>query len=99
MSEMLSREDGLYSETGLRHDSKARNLLQFIQRRHYYHTSHQNSDSADLKERGNRFILEVIAKTGGISLPNSNTPCNPHNKTFQLIIAILDSEKVRIISN
>jgi hypothetical protein len=95
MSEILSRE---YSDAGLRHSSESSHLLEFIQRRLIYHTtSYQNSDNADLKGRAHRFILEVTTKTRDILMPGSNTSYNPHSKTLQLIIAVLDSE-VRDIS-
>ena len=96
MSEILSREDNICSEVaGLRHTSEARNLLEFIRRRLIYHTT--SYENADLKGRAHRFILEVTAKTRGISMSDSNTSYDPDNKTLRLIIAILDSQ-VRNIS-
>ena len=98
MSEILSREDNIYSKAGLRHSSEARNVLEFIQRRLIYHTtSYENPDNTDLKGRAHRFILEVTAKTRGISMSDSTTPYNPDSKTLRLIIAMLDCQ-VRNIS-
>lgn len=90
MSEILSRE---YSDAGLRHSSESSHLLEFIQRRLIHHTtSYQNSDNADLKGRAHRFILEVAAKTRGISMADSNTSYNTDSKPLRLIIAMLDSQ-------
>ncbi|KAF8339468.1 hypothetical protein F5887DRAFT_459142 [Amanita rubescens] len=93
MSEILSREDNTYSEAGLCHNSEAMNLFKFILRRLIYHTSIQNFDNADLKGQANRFILEVTAKTQGISFSDSSLPWNPRSKTFRLIIALLNESE------
>ena len=95
----MSRED-IFSEPEIHHNSDSRDLFMFIWHRLHYNSSskYQNSDNADLKGRRNRIMLEFIAKTRGISLPNFNTPHNPHTRIFQLITAVLDSE-VRDISN
>ncbi|KAF8344367.1 hypothetical protein F5887DRAFT_918167 [Amanita rubescens] len=90
MSEILSRKGDIYSQAGLHHNPRAGDLLKFILRRLNSHTS---SDNAYFKGRANRFILEVTAKTRGISLSNSNTPHNSHSKIFQLITTILDSKQ------
>ena len=97
MSEILSREDSIYSDAELCHSSESSYLLEFIQRRLIHHTTfNENPDNADSKWQAHRFILEVTAKTQGISMSDS-PPYNPRNKTLRLIIAMLGSQ-VRNIS-